>query len=407
VSKSILSRPFAATTALALVTGGLLLGAAAPAHAADRTVGAGGTYATIGEAIAAADPGDVIIVADGAYAESVTLSEAVTLRGATARGAVITGNVALAAPARVSGLTITGSVILQAGGAGSRIDDNTVQGASQLISIEAGGSEAQTSLIEGNTLQNVVVPGGGNANGIFDNGGSWVRIVGNTFVNTPTTPAGSVGVNLASGASHVTIEDNSFTNWENALSVLAPGSAASTHVDFVGNTVTGTTSSALYIGGNNVTELVIAGNAISDVARNAIVFTSGYPGDPDAWIAPGGAPLSGVVIEGNAISTAQTGLLIDPIAVLADDEAIVSRGNTFSDLDGPAMDNRNTTSITSVDDIFNGAAVEGEVDVVVTPAAEPAKPQLPATGVDVAAPLGMAALLALLGTALVLRRRTA
>jgi hypothetical protein len=408
---SLLRRPLAATASLALLSGGLVLAAAVPAHAATLSVGAGQAYATIGAAVAAAEPGDEVVVYDGTYVESLALSEGITLRGATPRGAVIDGNVALGAVATLSGLTIDGSVIVQAGGAGSTIEDNTIRNASQLIAIDAGGSSSAFTVIEGNTLQDLVVPGSGNANAIFDNGGSYVLIVGNTFINSPTVPAGSVAVNLASGASHVVIDDNDITRFENALVVLAPGSGASTDIVFTNNTVTTTTSSALYLGGNNVTDVVIAGNAISDVAGSGIVFTAGYPGDPDAWLAPGGAPLSGIVIAENEISGAAVGLRIDSLAVLAGDEAISTQANTFSELEGPAIQNDNEVAITSTDDTFNGAAVVGAVEVVVTPAAPaPAAPQLAATGSDVSGIAAGAAVLALLGVVMVagrLRRRVA
>ena len=57
--------------------------ASAPAHATDRTVGKGARYATVTEALAAAQPGDRVLVRAGVYREPtlVVRTARVTVQG--------------------------------------------------------------------------------------------------------------------------------------------------------------------------------------------------------------------------------------------------------------------------------------------------------------------------------------
>lgn len=83
-----------------------------PAHAATLSVGPGG-YATLGAAIAAANPGDVLRIKPGTYREAVVLSKPLTLVGEGLP--TVDGNGAedvitvLAPDCRISGLRVIGS----------------------------------------------------------------------------------------------------------------------------------------------------------------------------------------------------------------------------------------------------------------------------------------------------------
>lgn len=69
----------------------VIWGGGANAAADTLTVGPSGTYSTIGLAVVAADPGDIIEVEDGTYNEVVTINKALTIR-ATGTGAVVHPN---------------------------------------------------------------------------------------------------------------------------------------------------------------------------------------------------------------------------------------------------------------------------------------------------------------------------
>ncbi len=59
----------------------LLIGFSFPVHAATITVGAGGDYSTISDAISAAESDDEIVVSSGTYEESVDFAgKSLTLR---------------------------------------------------------------------------------------------------------------------------------------------------------------------------------------------------------------------------------------------------------------------------------------------------------------------------------------
>src|SRR5262245_32980519 len=70
------------------VLAGLMLFAAA-AHAKVIVVGAGGPYPTIQSGVNAANAGDTVVVSPGVYAEEVTVSTSVTIKGAGAGNTVV------------------------------------------------------------------------------------------------------------------------------------------------------------------------------------------------------------------------------------------------------------------------------------------------------------------------------
>ncbi len=105
VSKSLL---FAAVALIVLAT------LVVPASAAELTVGAGGQYTTIQQAVNAANSGDTIRVAPGTYTENVVVSKSLTITAASGRPTVQAADASkdvflLTSPGvRIEGLTITG-----------------------------------------------------------------------------------------------------------------------------------------------------------------------------------------------------------------------------------------------------------------------------------------------------------
>jgi parallel beta-helix repeat (two copies)/parallel beta-helix repeat (two copies) len=105
VSKSLL---FAAVALIVLAT------LVVPASAAELTVGAGGQYTTIQQAVDAAKSGDTIRVAPGTYTDNVVVSKSLTITAASGRPTVQAADASkdvflLTSPGvRIEGLTITG-----------------------------------------------------------------------------------------------------------------------------------------------------------------------------------------------------------------------------------------------------------------------------------------------------------
>ena len=398
-----LRRPFAlaAATLLASIA---LVGIAAPANAATLTVGPGQTYATIGAAVAAATAGDTITVADGTYAESVSINKIVTLAGATPRGAIITGAVSLTAPATVTGLSIAGGVVVNAAAAGSTISNNTIYSAPQLVVIIGTPLSATvTTTISGNTIENVGVAS--QPNGVFLNGASSVDIIGNIIRNTGAVPANSVGVNVANGLGDIVVANNTISGFENAVAVFSTAAPAITNVAIDGNTISNTTNSAVVLSNANLAAIAISDNSFTSVGTSGPTRAAvqvGVPGLP----APSGSPaLDGLVIDSNTVTTAPNGVVFSAGVVLADDQAAVVSNNAFAGVTGSAIavDPSVNASVAAPDNDLGGAAVTG--NVVVTAAA--AAPGLAATGPADVLPLTGGALLLLLAGAMLMRRRTA
>ena len=84
---------------------------AEPASAATLTVGAGGQFKTIQQAVDAAKPGDTVLVAPGTYTENIVVNKPLTITGnATVEAADSSKDVFLVTSqgVQIDGLTITG-----------------------------------------------------------------------------------------------------------------------------------------------------------------------------------------------------------------------------------------------------------------------------------------------------------
>jgi hypothetical protein len=212
----------------------------------------------------------------------------------------------------------------------------------------------------------------------------------------------------------VVVEGNSFANYGNSLVLISNDACAtSTDIEITENHSENTSGSSFFFGGNNITQLLIAGNEIvGSGGGNASGIR--FSGD---WLATPGVPLDDILIQDNDISGASFGVNVGLGVQLADDSSIVSRGNRYSNLVNFAINNLTTVDIHSRDDDLDLTDLElANVSTFVVldlpTQAEPAAadPELAATGAnDDAFMIGAAALSTLLlGLALALlaaRRR--
>jgi hypothetical protein len=393
-----------------------VLGMAVPAQAATIDVGPSGGYTTITAALAAASAGDTITVEAGTYLENVAINKAVTVTSAVPGAAIIQGGVTFSAAATLDGFTIhplssTIAVVqVAAGGGGSRILDDTIDGSTQtiasstLIRVASGaGTAAAPTTIQGNTLESFRTTG--QPSGIFISSTTFVDVIGNTIGNTGAIPAGSVAVNISNGAGDVRVQNNTIAGVENAVAVLATTATPITNVTVNGNTVSNTSLSAVVLSNANLQSIALTDNHFTDIAVGVTGRAAVQVGVL-ALPAPAGAPaLDGVVVNANTFTNAPNGVVLNAGVRLEDAQSFSLADNTFSGIatDAIAVDPTVNASIAATNNNFGGAPVSGNV-VVVTAAPDPT---LPVTGTDPFPTLSFASALLLMGALMlmVLRRR--
>ena len=211
-----------------------LLLAIATSYGNVLTVGPGGTYTTIGNAITAANPGDMVsLLAGNTFTENVTIGKAITLAGVDTT-AKIHGSITVT----VAFVTIQNLVVY--GSTGDGISANGILGSPSLtltnvVSRNNAGSGTQftncggvvvnTSIFSNNALEGFNTLGGSNyalsgvtanSNGSgSSNGGSGVDIDGVTGTSTLTSTTANNnhrhGVSIGDGSTNITISGGTFT----------------------------------------------------------------------------------------------------------------------------------------------------------------------------------------------------
>ncbi len=206
--------------------------------------GVNNTFALIGDALAAAQPGDLIGVAAGIYTENVVIGKTVTLKGGwnlafdavdpaayvttiqplNPAVAVVTvagqaGNTAAVTPT-IQGFTITGAVSANHGG-GLRIQNSDAKVRRNTIRrntafLLGGGIWVQNGAprLEGNQiLDNTVTTGGSTAGAGINLENTKATLIGNIIDgNAAMTTVGYGGGIAIQGGGPVTLTDNTITN---------------------------------------------------------------------------------------------------------------------------------------------------------------------------------------------------
>jgi parallel beta-helix repeat protein len=283
-------RPLSLSVALLLmaVTVALLLTkpGARPVRAATLCVapgGAGGCFATINAALAAAAPGDTINVAAGVYNEQVNVTKAgLSLRGARA-------GTSACARSGTSGESIIANQNgpLQLTADNVSVDGFVLQGASQ----QANAGITTSASHSGHRILNNIIQD--NVQGIYLNssGANPTTVQGNSFKNNSVSGAGSGnGIYSDAGLKNVEISFNCFSGHSNASIVIVGAPDKQMNIGVLNNQATG----------EQLLELLFVKNALVKGNRASIA-----PAAAHAVISVGGAD-DGITIEGNTLSANNT-----------------------------------------------------------------------------------------------------
>jgi parallel beta-helix repeat protein len=232
-------------------------------------------YATIQEAVNAANPGDIIHVDAGVYNEHVTIDKSLTLEGAmhgqdarTRSGpeTVVSnseGDFQVEADnVTIDGFTLTGvtanpNTDAAALGAaiwtnpgfsgthgGHQIVNNIITG--NIAGIELDNDGTSQTLVQHNLFKDNTQPGpSGGTDILVDFGLSNAVIDGNTFTNTSFVE-NAYGLGVQAGSDHITFSNNTVDNHGRGLYFYGTNTASITN-----NTITGASHYAIGLFGNN------------------------------------------------------------------------------------------------------------------------------------------------------------
>lgn len=294
------------TNALALLA---VLAAAAPALAADRTVGPGRTYATIQEAFDAAAPGDRVVISRGVYAEGPLLTtngvtvigtSGVVIDGVGVEGGRRHGIVIRADDVTVEGITFRGTATaVDAIGARCRVVRCTARSASSAgVNIEGAGAEVTSCIVRGTDGDGIAIVGADavvTGCSVFGVSGDGIRVYGTgpRITSNTLSATGADGIEVAGDGADVSKNTVSRAGSDaihvDGGTVLVSGNRATAargqlvevngdSARVLSNTLTYATAGGIYVAG---AEFTVSSNRVSHCADDCdgIVLVPSETGD--------------------------------------------------------------------------------------------------------------------------------
>jgi hypothetical protein len=249
------------------------------------------TFTTIQAAVTAANQGDTIQVCAGTYPEYISTNKNLTFLGPQAGVDARTGRAVPANEAVVG--NSNGAFNLQVNPGTTTIDGFTMTGANSgngdapaLLLLNGSGHQIVNNIFEANQRGAYFVATDttfkhNRLNNTFDGffgGGANATIEENKFIGA--YPDGAVNTTNSPQSNNYRIINNTFTATGNFAVVFNTNNS-----QVSGNTVTGTASSAIFIGGGN-TNLLVSENSITGNGGSAISLSGGfgYPADSNITI---------------------------------------------------------------------------------------------------------------------------
>lgn len=291
-------------------------------------------YATIQAAVAAAAPGDHILVCPGTYAEQLVITKPLTLRGTPANGV---GRVTLRpAPLRTHDTLPAASVITVVNTSGVSIEDlaidasnNSVQGCDVVLAgirfLNSSGSVRRNSITGAELKQPR------SCAGLFPGNGNGVRIDSDR-----------------PGSYQVAVEQNTIRNFTRS-GILAMSANVSVEIEQNNIAGRGPAADAFQFG------VFVANGATARITRNVLTQANcGTLSEDDCWeLRSEGvilrAPGDGTVIEGNIISNVQAGIFVNGGKGLRILNNLISNVDALSGIHVQGM----TDSLVAMNHIFN------------------------------------------------------
>ena len=299
-------------------------------HLVDKD--ANGGYETITEALAAADPGDNILIGDGTYAEDIVIAEGVNLQAFNDGTVDISGN------GGANAVTING------GGVGQAVSIDGI--------VVSGGADANVAVAPGAdydaiTLQDVDLTGAGRQ-AFSLNGAPNVDAI--TIAGTAGDAAAISGFGAVGAGAGINIGDFNGDVTISNVAITAPGVSSSYGINITGDD----TGALMAAGAISITDVTIDDGA--NQYANGLLAIQDYS---DA----SNPTLTNITLTGNITGDVFAPLFIDEVGGTLDASGVTIVGSNAdaagpfgSYIQGAAGEDITLTGTAAADEIVDGAA---------------------------------------------------